>query len=475
MVQMQKPNIVLIVSDTLRTAHLGCYGNSHIQTPNIDAFAKRATRFTRAYPESLPTIPVRRALHTGRRAYPFGNYCPVKWDIVYLPGWQAMDNEEDTLAENLAAAGYQTGFVTDTLPYFAPGFNFQRGFWQWEFIRGQQQDRWRSPFAVSRERLSRYGNPDELQKNIHSLVPMHLANTAHVKDESDTTCARTFKWAMDFLEDNQTGQPFYLMVDCFDPHEPWEAPEKYFRLYGNPDYKGRRIVHCGYGPAERFGYTVEEIGYVEAQYCGLVTLVDTWFGKFIAKLDELGLAENTAVFFISDHGTNFCDNPRNVIGKPANAMYPGVAHLPLLIRLPDETGAGQVNDALVYNLDLTATIYDLTGLYSDQGIDGQSLTPLLTGKGSWQPRDYVTCRYANSLCYIDDQHWILTNIDGQLQELFHLESDPNCKCDIKDKVDSAIFARTWQHLLQDADGSFPDYRKQKRTDAIGQPSAEKKS
>ena len=466
---MQKPNIVLIVSDTLRTAHLGCYGNPNIQTPNIDSFAKRAMRFTRAYPESLPTIPVRRALHTGRRAYPFGNYRPVKWDIVYLPGWQAINNEEDTLAENLATVvEYQTGFVTDTLPYFAPGFNFQRGFWQWEFIRGQQQDRWRSPFAVSRERLNRYGNPDELQKNIHSLVPMHLANTAHVKDESDTTTARTFKWAMDFLEDNQTGQPFYLMVDCFDPHEPWEAPEKYYQLYGNPDYNGRRIVHCGYGPAEQFGYTAEEIDYVEAQYCGLVTLVDAWFGKFMAKLDELGLSENTAVFFISDHGTNFCDNPRNVIGKPANAMYPGVMHLPLLIRLPDETGAGQVNDALVYNLDLTATIYALAGLNSDQGIDGKSLMLLLTGGGSWEPRDYVTCRYANSLCYIDGQHWILTDIDGQLQELFDLKSDPNCKHDIKDKVDSAIFERAWQRLLQDAGGSFPDYRERKRTDAIGQ-------
>ena len=118
---------------------------------------------------------------------------------------------------------------------------------------------------------------------------------------------------------------------------------------------------------------------MKAQYCGLVTLVDTWFGKFMAKLDELGLAENTAVFFISDHGTNFCDNPRNVIGKPANAMYPGVMNLPLLIRLPDETSAGHLNDALVYNLDVTATIYDLAGLHSNQGIDGQSLIPLLTG------------------------------------------------------------------------------------------------
>jgi len=458
----------VIVSDTLRTAHLGCYGNSRIRTPNIDAFAERAMRFTRAYPESLPTIPVRRALHTGRRAYPFRDYRPVKWDIVYLPGWQAMDNAEDTLAENLADAGYQTGFVTDTLPYFAPGFNFQRGFWQWEFIRGQQQDRWRSPFAVSRDRLGRYGDPDELGKNPHALVPMHLANTAHVEDERDTSTARTFRWAMDFLEDNQGGQPFYLLVDCFDPHEPWEAPEEYYRLYGARECGGRRIVHCGYGPADRFGYTEEEIAYVEAQYCGLTTLVDTWFGKLIDKLDALGLSENTAVFFISDHGTNFCDNPRNVIGKPANAMYPGVVHLPLLVRLPDERNAGRVEGALVYNMDLTASLYDLAGLHSDQGIDGQSLMPLLTGEGSWTPREYVTCRYGNSLCYIDDRYWILTDIDGQPQEVFDLRSDPKCTRDLEDEVDSAVFERAWARLLEDAGGSFPDYREQRQTDAIGE-------
>lgn len=405
---MQRPNIVVIVSDTLRAAHLGCYGNDWIHTPNIDAFASSAMRFTRAYPESLPTIPVRRALHTGRRAFPFRDYRPVKWDIVYLPGWQAMANEEDTLAENLAAAGYHTGFVTDTLPYFAPGFNFQRGFWQWEYVRGQQQDRWRSPYSVSKERLSRYGRPDELRRNPHSLIPMHLANTAHVRGEEDTTTARVFKWAMDFLEDNQAGQPFYLLIDCFDPHEPWEAPENYYRLYGDPKYNGRRIIHCRYGPAERFGYTTEEIEYVKAHYAGLVSLVDAWFGKFVARLDALGRAERTAVFFISDHGTNFCDNPRKVIGKPADAMYPGVMRLPFLARVPGDPSAAQTSDELVYDLDLTATVYQLAGIHSEQGLDGQSLLPLLTGMGKWTSRDYVTCRYGHNLCYIDDRSWVLT-------------------------------------------------------------------
>lgn len=462
-----KANILVVMSDTLRTAHVGCYGCRKIHTPHIDAFARGSTIFTRAYPESLPTIPVRRALHTGRRAYPFRDYRPVKWDIVYLPGWQAMDDAEDTLAENLAAAGYHTGFVTDTLPYFAPGFNFQRGFWQWEYVRGQQQDRWQSPFAVPRERLARYGDPDDLRRNIHSLVPYHLANTAHVRDEADTSTARTFQWAMRFLEDNLAGQPFYLLVDCFDPHEPWEAPENYYRMYGDPNYRERRLVHCGYGPAQNFGYTPGEIAYVEAQYCGLVSLVDAWFGKLIAKLDQLGLAENTAVFFISDHGTNFCDNPRNVIGKPDDAMYPGVVHLPFIARLPGQAAA-RTCDQLVYNTDLVATVYDLAAARSEQGIDGRSLLPLLAGQGSWAEREYVTSRYNHSLVYIDRKTHLLTNVDGKPQEAFDLESDPACREPLPERETAARLKHAWPRLMDDAGGAMPDYRVMRQTDAIGQ-------
>ncbi len=462
----ETPNIIVVVSDTLRAADVGCYGAAVAKTPHIDAFADTAVRFTRAYPESLPTIPVRRALHTGRRAYPFADWKPVKWDIVTLPGWQPMENEEDTLAENLAIeAGYHTGFITDTLPYFAPGLNFTRGFWQWDFVRGQQQDRWKSPYSVPRSTLEDYGAGDA---DPYNLVPMHLANTAEVEGEEDTSTARTFQAAAEFLEDNVGGQPFYLLVDCFDPHEPWEAPAHYFRRYwGDRDYKGQRIVHCGYGPKDQFGYTDQEIEFVRAHYRGLVSLVDTWFGMLIRTLEKTGLDENTAVFLVSDHGTNFCENPRDVIGKPADAMYPGVAHLPLLARLPGRPGAGTTRDELVYNLDLTATVYDLAGAESAQGIDGESLLPLIMGKGTWERREYLTCRYNNSLCYIDDTTWALGDISGDVAEVFDVREDPDCRTPLEGGETRERWRTAWDRLLADASGVFRDYDRE-RTDAIGE-------
>ena len=248
------PNIVVVVSDTLRAADLGCYGSTDVHTPNLDAFAA-AQRCASRGPilRACPPYRCGGRLHTGRRAYPFRDYRPTRWDVVYLPGWQPMSNDEDTLAESLAAAGYHTGFVTDTMPYFAPGFNFTRGFWQWEYVRGQQQDRWRSPFTVPDAYLAPYVAPEEAHRNRHGFMPLTLANNYALQAEDDTTTARVFRWAMQFLEDNRQGTPFYLVVDSFAPHEPWEAPDAYYRLYGAPDYQGRRILHCGYGPAEQFG------------------------------------------------------------------------------------------------------------------------------------------------------------------------------------------------------------------------------
>ena len=134
-------NIVVVVSDTLRTAYLSPYGNDWVHTPNLARFAEQSVRFTNAHPECLPTIPTRRTLHTGRRAYPFSAYTPVPWDNVYTPGWQPMSSDEPAIAESLVRNGYHTGFFADVPHYFVPGMNFTRGFQTVAVCsRGQAED-----------------------------------------------------------------------------------------------------------------------------------------------------------------------------------------------------------------------------------------------------------------------------------------------------------------------------------------------
>ncbi len=104
-------NVVLIIMDSLRKDHVGAYGNDKIKTPNLDALAKESLRFTRAYPESAPTICARRAIHTGLRTWPFEGRRRYKGIDVGLQGWQPIPNDQITLAEIMRSAGYETLFV----------------------------------------------------------------------------------------------------------------------------------------------------------------------------------------------------------------------------------------------------------------------------------------------------------------------------------------------------------------------------
>lgn len=449
-------NVVLVVVDTLRTQYLEPYGNDWIHTPSIARFAAESLRFTRAYPECLPTIPTRRTLHTGRRAFPFRTYDPVPWDNVYLPGWQPMYRDEATVAEALSQGGYHTGFYSDVPHYMVPGMNFTRGFQQWEYIRGQAEDRFLGAASADEALLQRYrGNPDRIRN--------HLVNVRPDLPEEEWHTARTFRSAMRFLEQNRgSEQPFYLYVDSFSPHETWEAPLHYYDLYASRDVREPIWLTVPYGPLLDQNPELEQsLESLKANYAGLVTLVDTWFGRLMQTLDNLKLRDRTLVVLIADHGTNFADNAEKVVGKPAGYMYPGTMHIPLMVRHPDGTGAGQTSDELVYTLDVPATVMAATGVVPQGGIEGRNL--LAHSDGS---REWLTCRYGDHVWYRDDRTWFFSSLEFEDPRVFDLEADPDCTVNIAAKAaDRIALART--RILADADGDLVRHSNPRWTDAIG--------
>ena len=133
-------NVILVISDSFRKDHLGCYGNSWIHTPNLDKFSKESAIFMRTYPESLPTIPARRAIYTGKRVFPFRKYDLRKDILSRRPGWEPLSNEDISISEVFRLSGYRTALIGDNYHLFEPGMNFNRGFLEWIFIRGQEND-----------------------------------------------------------------------------------------------------------------------------------------------------------------------------------------------------------------------------------------------------------------------------------------------------------------------------------------------
>ena len=379
-------NVILVILDSLRKDHIGAYGNDEIQTPNLDALAEESFRFTRAYPESLPTLCARRAIHTGLRTWPFRNLVELPGETFQPAGWQPIPEVQITLSEILSDAGYSTAMYADTQPLFHPSMNFQRGFRVFDWVRGQERDRYRPKLGVPEDEI-RQNTVAGNDANMVDKVRQYLANTKDRKSEEDYFAPRLFTRGMEYLDGADAGQPFFLVLDSFDPHEPWDPPEEYVRLYSD-GYDGRDPIVPNYGPSDWIDET--ELERMRALYAGEVTMVDRWLGRFLDKMESTGRMDDTFLVVLSDHGVALGEH--GYTGKPYKALWPELTDIPFFIRSPDGKGAGETSDYFASTHDVAPTILGALGLLPPRQMDGQYLT-LLMGESEPLPRAHFTLGY----------------------------------------------------------------------------------
>ena len=215
-------NVVCICLDTFRADIVGEGKKySHVRTPNLDAFAAGSVRFTRAFGECQPTLQIRRGLFTGRRSFPFRFNFDRRGHWHHAPGWHKIPPDQVTIAEVLLARGYLTALIADTYHMFKPTMNYARGFAHLDFIRGQESDNWNSgdPRLIEEQLRNHVREPIDWPR--HATLVNYLLNQRHRRSEDDYSCARVFRAACDWLQDNHTMKPFFLWIDSFDPHEPF--------------------------------------------------------------------------------------------------------------------------------------------------------------------------------------------------------------------------------------------------------------
>jgi len=439
-------NLLLVILDSLRRDHVGCYGNDWIETPSLDAFSKESFIFESAFPESLPTIPVRRAIHTGKRTFPFKNYKPVKGDHVKVYGWQPIPEDQTTLAEILRHHGYRTAFITDTYHQFKPSMNFHRGFDEWRWLRGQESDAFNSNLAASVEKhLSSSG------KGNKKLLRKYLANTAGRREEKDWFAPKVFSEGMRWLRENRSAEKFFLCVDSFDPHEPWDPPQPYVDLY-DPEYEGKEVITPMYRDWREY-LSEDELRHMRALYAGEVTMVDRWFGKLIGVLDELELKENTLIVVISDHGHQLGEH--GFTGKVPRGLYPELMEIPLIIRTPQGEGQGKHVSPLVYNHDIFPTILSFLELVVPDPPDGIDLKGVMLGESS-RTRPYVTSGFNNYSWITDEKYTLICRSDGAEKELYDRGKDrKQSKNIVAEEAEEA--ERLYSLLIHEAGGRLPDY------------------
>ena len=365
-------NIVLIVSDTFRYDNLFDRAEMPVRTPQLDRFAERATTLSRLYTSSFPTIPHRTDLTTGRYGWPWY-------------GWQnRLASGQNHAPEILRQGGYVSQLLCDCPHLFRAAFN--EGFDGAYQVRGQEGDTF---FLRMNRPIESVMPPDKTRRTNRFAGERNLADLSRWTNcrwyrEVDRFPPRTAELAVEWLEENYQHHPFFLWLDFFDPHEPWDPPEYMVKRY-DPDYDGIPMIHPNYGRSS--DYTAEELRNLRAHYCAEAGLVDRWVGRVLQKIDDLALWDDSIVVFTTDHGMSLGEHARtgktniNTRDDRCWPIYPEIAHIPFLIAGPG-IAPGRKIDALLQPPDILPTLVDLAGVdvTPPEPFHGQSFAPMLRGE-----------------------------------------------------------------------------------------------
>ena len=309
--------MVVIIVDTLRADHV--YGK-RARTPNIDALARDGLSFTRFHPEAMPTVPARRSILTGRRAFPFRGWHPYS-GLLAEPGWAPIANLETTFTSALRRAGYWTAYATDntSLGFSGPYGPFRRSFDVFKRRGGRSAG---APTG-SRRRSFATGCPRRSTTRTCATACAAIWPTAATRTTRRAPSPLVFRDATAILERAAARhRPFALVVDTFEPHEPWTPPRRYVDLYGDPDYRGPEPARPYYAPVSRYldGPDLVLVDRMKALYAAEVTMTDRWLGVFLDRLHGLRLERDTVVVLVSDHGIYLGDH--GYTGKTAGLLHP---------------------------------------------------------------------------------------------------------------------------------------------------------
>jgi arylsulfatase A-like enzyme len=262
--------------------------------------------------------------------------------------------------------------------------------------------------------------PNELSYGCvgHSLHNC-LSNMQDWEEEKDWFPPRTINTSIKWLDRNAKDAPFLLVIDEFDPHEPWNAPIDFLKLYFDTEsYNGRKVINTTGGNYE---FKEGELEYTLAQYAGEVTLCDKYVGVLMNKLKELDLWENTVVALVSDHGHNIMDH--GIIHKLPDQMYPELMDLVYIISHPEKQASGSECNAYVAHHDIPVTLMRMAGINTPTNLEGENVWKWVTDKGL-QTRSYATCIFYPWLWIQNEQYAYMTDIDGSEERLYYRDKDP---------------------------------------------------
>lgn len=343
---------ILIIMDSLNRHYLKTYGFDKAVTPNLDRLAARGVVFDNHYAGSLPCMPARREMMTGRL-----NFLETPWGPI--EPW------DDCLPVELRRQkGTYCHMITDHYHYFHSGGEaYHTLFDSWELERGQEGDQWH-PLVKTPE------IPEFIGKNRRP----YWVNREFFDPEQEEAypTPRCFMRGMEFLEKNGMEDNWHLHLEVFDPHEPFVCPKKYRDLYEDT-WDGP--YHFDWPPYREVQEGQDAVEHIRKSYAAVLTMADVWLGKFLDKMDEMNLWKDTVLILTTDHGHLLGEH--GYWAKNYMFDYQELVHLPMILCTPETSYHHKRIAALTASMDLMPTLMDLHGAEIPAGVHGTSILPLL--------------------------------------------------------------------------------------------------
>ncbi|MEM7343851.1 MAG: sulfatase [Chloroflexota bacterium] len=353
---------IMVMFDTLNRHMLPPYGSDWTHAPNFQRLAEKTVTFDKSYVASMPCMPARRELHTGR------------YNFLHR-SWGPLEPFDDSMPETLRSNGVYTHLATDHQHYFEDGGATYHGRYNsWQFLRGQEGDTWKGVVDDPEmpEILNRFPhNMPNLPWWASNMSRQDEINRAYMTEESSQPQAKTFREGIDFIQTNHQADNWFLQLETFDPHEPFFTQQHYKDLYPH-EYDGPQFDWPPYRPVEE---TPEQVQHIRYEYAALLSMCDAYLGKILDVMDELNLWDDTMLIVNTDHG--FLLGEHDWWAKIRPPFYEEVAHTPLFIWDPRSRRQGERCDALVQIIDLPVTLLDFFNVPVPEDMQGISLTETL--------------------------------------------------------------------------------------------------
>lgn len=408
----RRPNVLLITVSSLRADHIGAYGYEKARTPAMDALARRGIRFDNA----LTQQPDRNAAHAAILSGTFPATNGVRQDLV-----DRLDANAPTLAQSLAENGYRTGAVYSWVS-FEPGYSgLDRGFHDYLDLTINRPeylaDNRAQVLAATYERLKAHlalpgamGDAFSLPRGIDEAID----------GRADVTTEAAIAW----LEQYQSS-PFFLWVHYVDPSAPFTPPPPF-----------NEVEDTGCGDSCRDGslktirdiedgaqLSASQINHLVALYDGEIAFTDQQIGRLMARLEQLGLDDNTLVVLTSDHGESFAEHDTWFSGS---TLYNASVRVPIIASWPSRLPRQRASSAPAMSVDLAPTILDTIGAPIPDVFEGQSLLPLILGHSAGDDRLAFTELADRSEVAVADRYWkLIWSSREQTAKLYFLGDDPN--------------------------------------------------